>query len=92
MSDNDLQYIKQIKQLLVDNLMLQISAEEIDENQILFGSEGLGLDSVDALQVVVALEKQFGLKISNPEVARQVLKNVSTIAEAVVNHRSQKSS
>jgi len=56
-----------IKQLLVENLMLQITADEIGDDQALFGPGGLGLDSVDALQLVVALDKTFGLKIPDPE-------------------------
>ena len=73
----------QIKQMLVENLMLQITAEEIGDDQPLFGPEGIGLDSVDALQLVVALEKNYGLKISDPEVARGVLRSVNSIAAAL---------
>lgn len=73
---------KQIKQMLVENLMLQITADQIGDDQPLFGPNGLGLDSVDALQVVVALEKNFGLKIPDPEQARAVLKDVNSIADA----------
>jgi acyl carrier protein len=74
----------QIKQLLVQNLMLQISAEEIADDQPLFGPKGLGLDSVDALQLVVALDKNYGLKLSDAEVARKTMQSVNTIAEAIV--------
>jgi len=77
--------IKQaIKVMLVRELMLQVAAEEIGDEQELFGPGGLGLDSVDALQLVVALDKQFGVKIPDPETARAVLKNVDTLAQAVV--------
>ena len=71
-----------VRQLLVENLMLQVQPEEITDNLALFG-EGLGLDSVDALQLVVALDKQFGLKIKDAEMAKQVLQNVNTIAAAI---------
>lgn len=73
----------QIKRMMVENLMLKISPEEIGDEQPLFGPGGLGLDSVDALQLVVALEKNFGLKISDPETARRIMQNVNSIAEAV---------
>jgi acyl carrier protein len=79
--DNDLK--PQIKQMLVENLMLQITADEIGDDQALFGPEGLGLDSVDALQLVVALDKTFGLKIPDPAAAKIILQNVNTIATAV---------
>jgi acyl carrier protein len=78
---------QEIKRLMVENLMLQFGAEEIGDEQVLFGPESLGLDSVDALQLVVALDKTYGLKIPDPETARQVLKNVASIAAAVSKHR-----
>jgi len=78
----------QIKHLLVENLMLQTSAEEIADDLPLFGPGGLGLDSVDALQLVVALDKNYGLKISDPEAAKGILQNVNTIAAAVQKHQS----
>ena len=78
----------QIKQLLVQNLMLQIAAEEIGDDQPLFGPDSLGLDSVDALQLVVALDKNYGLKLSDTEVARKALQSVNTIAAAIQKHQS----
>lgn len=79
----------QIKRMLVENLMLQIGPEDIRDEQPLFGPDGIGLDSVDALQLVVALEKNYSLKISDPEVARGVLKSVDSIAEAVSANSSK---
>ncbi len=80
----DLVTIKQqIKSLMVENLMLQISANDIADEQPLFGPGSLGLDSVDALQLVVALDKHFGLKIADPVAARAILQNVQTIAQAL---------
>lgn len=68
---------------MVDNLMLQMSAEEITDDMALFGPGGLGLDSVDALQLVVGLDKTFGVKIPDPAAAKTVLQNVNTMAAAV---------
>jgi acyl carrier protein len=73
----------EVKRLLVENLMLQISADEIGDDQPLFGPNSLGLDSVDALQLVVALDKNYGLKLSDTEIARKAMQNVNTIAEAI---------
>jgi len=84
-------YKQQIKSMMVENLMLQVTAADIGDEQPLFGPESLGLDSVDALQLVVALDKTYGLKIPSPEVARQVLQSVSTIAQAVTDHLAAKS-
>jgi acyl carrier protein len=63
--------------------MLQMTAADISDEQPLFGPGSLGLDSVDALQLVVALDKNFGLKIPDPAAAKQILQSVNTIAEAV---------
>jgi acyl carrier protein len=73
----------QIKALMVENLMLQLSADQIGDDQPLFGPGGLGLDSVDALQLVVALDKSFGLKIPDPAAAKEILQSVNTMAHAV---------
>jgi acyl carrier protein len=72
-----------IKKMMVENLMLQLAESEIGDDQALFGQNSLGLDSVDALQLVVALEKNFGLKIPDPDTARDVFQNVNTMAAAV---------
>ena len=73
----------QLKRMLVENLMLQIAPEEIADDQPLFGPDGLGLDSVDALQLVVALDKNYGLKFSDAEVARKAMQTVQTITAAI---------
>ncbi len=73
----------QIKRLMVENLMLQIPAEEIADDIPMFGPGGLGLDSVDALQLVVALDKNYGLKISDAEAAKGILQSVNTMAAAI---------
>ena len=83
--DSDL--TQQIKALMVENLMLQVSAAEIGDDQPLFGPGSLGLDSVDALQLVVALDKNFGLKIADPAAAKEILQSVNTIATAVRKHQ-----
>ena len=80
---------QQIRQLMVENLMLQISADEIGDDQPLFGPGGLGLDSVDALQIVVALDKNYGLKIPDPETARKIIYSVNTIAAGVEKRQSE---
>ncbi len=84
--DNNGTLKRDIKQLMVENLMLQLTTDEIGDEQTLFGPGSLGLDSVDALQLVVALDKKYGLKIPNPDRAREVLQNVRTISDAVAQH------
>ncbi len=75
-----------LKQMMVENLMLQVTSDQIPDDQPLFGPGSLGLDSVDALQLVVALDKKYGLKILDPDRAREVLRSVSSMTEAVAKH------
>jgi acyl carrier protein len=77
-----------IKRLMVENLMLQVSPDEIADHQPLFGPGSIGLDSVDALQLVVALDKAYGLKIADSEAARRVLHSVDAMAAAVAAHQN----
>ena len=81
--DDTTELKQRIKQIMVENLMLQVTANEIGDEQALFGPGGLGLDSVDALQLVVALDKNFGLKIPDPAAAKEILQTVNTISAAV---------
>src|SRR5881394_433581 len=83
-SMNNLDELKQrLKSLMVENLMLQVTAAEIADEQPLFGPQSLGLDSVDALQLVVALDKNFGLKVPDPAAAKEILQSVNTIVGAI---------
>ena len=76
-----------IKEMMVENLMLKVPKEEIADDLPLFGPNGLGLDSIDALELVVSLEKKFGVTVPNSETARQALATVSSIADYVVANR-----
>lgn len=74
---------QRIKEVMASELMLEVSADEIADESPLFGPEGIGLDSVDALQLVVAIEKHFKLKISDQNKARETLHSVDSIAKAI---------
>ena len=78
---------EKIKTMMVENLMLQVSAAEIGDDQPLFGPGSLGLDSVDALQLVVALDKHFGLKVADATAAMEVLQSGNTMVGAVLRNR-----
>jgi acyl carrier protein len=73
-----------IKRMLVTNLMLQITADAIGDDQPLFGPGGLGLDSIDALELVVSMEKTFGVGVPNSEVAATALRSVNTIHDYIL--------
>ena len=65
-----------IKEMLVKNLMLQVTPEQIGDDLPLFGANGLGLDSIDALELVVSMEKTFGVGVPTSEVAGKALRTV----------------
>ncbi|MEM7385267.1 MAG: phosphopantetheine-binding protein [Verrucomicrobiota bacterium] len=69
--------------------MLEEAVEEIGDGLPVFGPEGLGLDSVDALQLVVGLEKGFGLKISDAAAAKETLQDVNHMAAAIEAFRAE---
>jgi acyl carrier protein len=72
-----------VKRLIVDNLHLEgLRPEMIDEEAPLFG-EGLGLDSVDALELVVAIEKEFSIKIKSNEIGRDVFSSVTSLSRFI---------
>ncbi len=72
-----------IKNLIVNSLHLDgMKPEMIEDDAPLFG-EGLGLDSVDALELVVALEKEFGIKIKSQEMGREVFSSVSSLSQFI---------
>ena len=73
---------RQIKELLVDRLKLEEDPESIGDTEPLFG-EGLGLDSIDALELVLGVEQEFGVKIEDEEVGAQALSSVESLAEFV---------
>jgi acyl carrier protein len=85
MSDPELK--KQIKEMMVENLMLKITPEEIGDETPLFGPTGLGLDSIDALELVVSIEKKFGVGVANSEVARTALASVNAIHDHILAHQ-----
>lgn len=74
---------KDVKEMLVKRLKLKIDPESIKDDVPLFGDSGLGLDSIDALELVVGLQKEYGVVINDKAVAERVLVSVNTIAEYV---------
>ena len=77
-----------IKEMLVKNLMLQVTPEQIGDDLPLFGANGLGLDSIDALELVVSMEKTFGVGVPSSEVAGKALQTVNTIHDYILEKRS----
>ncbi len=79
----------QLKEQILEALSLEeMKPEEIDDNAPLFG-EGLGLDSIDALELIVLMEKQYGIKLSNPAEGKEVFKSINVMAEYIAKNRTR---
>ncbi|MDY6802169.1 MAG: phosphopantetheine-binding protein [Bacteroidota bacterium] len=76
-----------IKNMIIETLNIEdITPEDIDDNLPLFGGENtLGLDSIDAIELVMAVQRQYKVRIDDQNLAREVLKNVNSIAEFINN-------
>ncbi len=85
MSRNELE--QELKELIVDALMLEdVEASEIDSDEPLF-VEGLGLDSIDALELAMAIDKKYGVRIkADDEQNRRIFTNVKSLADYVGQH------
>jgi len=78
----------QLKKQLIDHLNLEdLSIEDIKDDTPLFG-DGLGLDSIDALEIIVMLDNKFNVKISDPEEGAKIFQSVNTLAEFIENQNS----
>lgn len=81
------QLILELKQHLIEELNLEeMTPEQIDADAPLFG-DGLGLDSIDALEIILILEKYYGVKLANTAEAKPVFYSVRTLAEYIAAHR-----
>ncbi len=75
--------INELKTKIIEALKLvDLKPEDIDTDAPLFG-EGLGLDSIDALELMLLLEKNYGIKLKNPAEGKEVFKSVRTMAEYI---------
>jgi acyl carrier protein len=73
--------LEDLRKLLVENCMLRVPPEEIQLDTALFGPDSLGLDSIDALQLTVGIEKTYGIAITDPAVAREAFHSVKTLQQ-----------
>ena len=71
----------ELKRLLVENCVLKVNVADITEDTRLFGPDSIGLDSLDALQLTVAIEQNFGIAITDPQVARQIFQSLRTLRD-----------
>ncbi|MGA1538887.1 MAG: acyl carrier protein [Chthoniobacterales bacterium] len=73
--------IDRLKSMLVENCMVKVDPETIQADTPLFGPDSIGLDSLDALQMSIAVEKEYGLPIGDPATARDALQNLGVLHE-----------
>jgi len=84
---NDLR--RKLKELLIERLKFEdMTPEDISDDEPLFGG-GLGLDSIDALEIVVMLESEFGIKMKNETSARDSFRSITTLANYVEHKLAQ---
>lgn len=83
------QLISTLKNQIIEVLNLEdLTAADIKDDAPLFG-EGLGLDSIDALELIVLLEREYGIKLSNPAEGKEIFKSVASIADYVSKNRKK---
>ncbi len=81
--------ISELKQRIIEVLSLEeVKPEDIDSNAPLFG-DGLGLDSIDALELIVVLEKYYGIKLNDAAQSKAILKTVATMADYISKNRTK---
>lgn len=80
--------IPQVKAGIIKQLNIDLTPESMDDDLALFG-EGLGLDSIDALELIVMMDRDYGIKIADPKEARKIFQNARVIAEYIQEHRTK---
>lgn len=83
------QLVATLKEEIIKVLNLEeVKPEDIDENAPLFG-EGLSLDSIDALELIVLMEKNYGIKLQDPNQGKEIFKSIVSMAEYISKNRSK---
>ena len=82
--------INELKLKVIDALNLEgMTPEDIDNDAPLFGDEGLGLDSIDVLELIVLLEKNYGIRLATPAEGKEVFKSMAVMADYVSKNRTK---
>ncbi len=78
---------EQLKEQIIKFLNLDKTTDQIKDDEPLFG-EGLGLDSIDSLELIVLLQREYGIVIQDPKEGRKILVDVNTMADYILNFKS----
>lgn len=82
--------IQQLKEQIISTLNLEeMSLDDIDVKAPLFGNQGIGLDSIDALEIIVLLEKEYGIRLANAAEGKQIFTSIENISRYVSEHRTK---
>ena len=80
----------ELKKEIIEVLNLEdMTPDDLEDDALLFGADGLGLDSIDALELIVLLEKKYGIKLQDPKDGKKVFKSVRVMAEFVQANRTK---
>ena len=83
------QLILQLKQEIIDVLNLEeVKPEDIQNDAPLFG-EGLGLDSIDALELIMLIDKHYGIKLTDPAQGKEIFKSINVLADFIAKNRTK---
>ncbi len=83
------QLIEQLKQQIIEALNFEdMTPSDIDADAPLFG-EGLGLDSIDALELIMLLDREYGIKLADPKAGKEVFRSVRAMAEYIQTNRTK---
>ena len=89
-NNRNLELIEELKTKLIEALNLEeMTPADIDDNAPLFGDEGIGLDSIDVLELIVLLERNYGIKIADPKQGKEIFASVRTMADYVAANRTK---
>ncbi|MBO5593419.1 MAG: acyl carrier protein [Prevotella sp.] len=81
--------VLELKESIIEALNLEdVKPEDIDADAPLFGS-GLGLDSIDALELIVLMEKKYGIKLKDPQKGKEVFQSVNVMADFITKNRTK---
>lgn len=80
--------IERLKSMLVENCMVKVDPDTILEQTPLFGPDSIGLDSLDALQMTIAVEKEYGVAIGDPATARDALQSLGVLRDWITSRQT----
>lgn len=84
------QLMQELKEALIESLNLEDSTPaDIENDTPLFGDNGLGLDSIDALEIILILERNYGIRVENPAKGKEIFYSIHTLADFITANRTK---